>query len=52
MDSRSAGHWVLFKAGWLHRDVSVTNIMAIEGENRLAVHEYVPIAHFGTAQNR
>jgi hypothetical protein len=35
------GHWVLFKAGWLHRDVSVSNIMAIAEEVRPAVTEYV-----------
>ena len=35
------GHWVLFKAGWLHRDVSVSNIMAITEEVRPPVTEYV-----------
>jgi len=35
------GHWVLFKAGWLHRDVSVSNIMAIVEEIHPAVTEYV-----------
>jgi hypothetical protein len=35
------GHWVLFKAGWLHRDVSVSNIMAIAEEPRPPVTEYV-----------
>ena len=35
------GHWVLFKAGWLHRDVSVSNIMAIAEEARPPVTEYV-----------
>jgi hypothetical protein len=51
MDTRSAGHWVLFKAGWLHRDVSALNIMAIEPENRSAVQEYVQSVSFGTEQS-
>jgi hypothetical protein len=38
---RSVGHWVLLKAGWLHRDVSAQNLMAIEPEARLSVKECV-----------
>jgi hypothetical protein len=34
-----AGHWVLFKEGWLHRDVSVSNIMRITPEPRAPVEE-------------
>ena len=39
--SMHLGHWVLFKAGWLHRDVSVSNVMAITEEDRSPVMEYV-----------
>jgi hypothetical protein len=46
-----AGHWVLFEAGWLHRDVSSSNVMAIEAEERPGVQEYVPIGRFNLTES-
>ncbi|KAF8585261.1 hypothetical protein K439DRAFT_1343972, partial [Ramaria rubella] len=35
------GHYVMFKEGWLHRDVSVGNIMLMHAENRKPVKDFV-----------
>ncbi|KAF8577962.1 hypothetical protein K439DRAFT_1263193, partial [Ramaria rubella] len=34
------GHYVMFKEGWLHRDVSVGNIMLMHAENRNPVKDF------------
>ena len=42
IDRSSIGHWVLFDAGWLHRDISIGNVMLMQHpESRPAVSGYV-----------
>ena len=42
IDHSSIGHWALFDAGWLHRDISIGNVMLMQPpEPRPAVRGYV-----------